>query len=256
MASTTTTRTERTARLCAEAALFMRDYVLSRVSHDLRSPLNAIHSWAYVLDRKIDNADTAAQRALAGIRTGVEQQVHLLETLVDTTRAETRKLQLERAPFELDALIEEAVADTRAALADARGVSVAVEGVPSGVTLDAGRERVAQALWLLLAFAAETGVRGSTVTLAVTTTGATGAAAQFEVRWQASLDALTDDALPHVLEPFARAQAREPQEVGRFPWVLALCQRVAEAHGGRFEAQPLVQGEAALFTLSVPSGAA
>ncbi|NIE66086.1 HAMP domain-containing sensor histidine kinase [Burkholderia sp. Ax-1719] len=253
MASTTTTRTERTARLCAEAALFMRDYVLSRVSHDLRSPLNAIHSWAYVLDRKIDNADSAAQRALAGIRTGVEQQVHLLETLVDTTRAETRKLQIERTPFELDALIDETVADVRSALADARGVSLTVEGVPTGVTLDAGRERVAQALWLLLAFAAETGAQGSTVTLAVS---ATAAAAQFELRWQASFDTLTDETLPHVLEPFARAQAREPQEVGRFPWVLALCQRVAEAHGGRFDAQPLVQGEAALFTLNLPSGAA
>lgn len=253
MASTTTTRSERTARLCAEAALFMRDYVLSRVSHDLRSPLNAIHSWAYVLDRKIDNADAAAQRALGGIRTGVEQQVHLLETLVDTTRAETRKLQIERAPFELDALIDDTVADARAALADARGVSFAVEGVPTGVTLEAGRERVAQALWLLLAFAAETGARGSTVTLAVS---ATSAAAQFELSWQASLDSLTDDAEPHVLEPFARTQAREPQEAGRFPWVLSLCQRVAEAHGGRFEAQPLAQGEAALFTLSVPAGAA
>ncbi|MBN3857981.1 HAMP domain-containing histidine kinase [Paraburkholderia sp. Ac-20340] len=253
MASTTTTRNERTARLCAEAALFMRDYVLSRVSHDLRSPLNAIHSWAYVLDRKIDNADAAAQRALAGIRTGVEQQVHLLETLVDTTRAETRKLQIERAPFELDALIDETVADARAALADARGVTLAVEGVPAGVTLDAGRERVAQALWLLLAFAAETATRGATVTLAVS---ATGTAAQFELRWQASLESLADETLPHVLEPFARTQAREPQEIGRFPWVLALCQRVAEAHGGRFEAQPLVQGEAALFTLNVPAGSA
>jgi signal transduction histidine kinase len=251
MASTTTTRTERTARLCAEAALFMRDYVLSRVSHDLRSPLNAIHSWAYVLDRKIDSADSAAQRALAGIRTGVEQQVRLLESLVDTTRAETRKLQIERAPFALDALLDETLDDVRSALADARGVSLAVEGVPTGVTIEAGRERVAQALWLLLAFAAESGAHGSTVTLGVS---ATPAAAQFELRWQASLDLLSDDTLPHVLEPFARSQAREPQDVGRFPWVLALCQRVAEAHGGRFEAQPLVQGEAALFTLNVPSG--
>ena len=45
---------ERTAHLCAEAALFMRDHVLSLVSHDLRGPLNAIHSWAYVLERKLD----------------------------------------------------------------------------------------------------------------------------------------------------------------------------------------------------------
>ena len=79
----------------------MRDHVLSLVSHDLRSPLNAIHSWAYVLDRKIDANDATAQRALEGIRNGVEQQVKLLESIVDTTRAETRALALNRAPFAL-----------------------------------------------------------------------------------------------------------------------------------------------------------
>jgi hypothetical protein len=50
---------------------------------------------------------------------------------------------------------------------------------------------------------------------------------------------LEDPALPHVLEAFARKQAREPREAKRIAWVLALCKRVAEAHGGSFE-----QGEA------------
>ncbi|QBR00630.1 sensor histidine kinase [Paraburkholderia pallida] len=249
MASTSPTPSERTARLCAEAALFMRDHVLSRVSHDLRSPLNAIHSWAYVLERKIDSADAAAQRALAGIRTGVEQQVHLLETLVDTTRAETRKLQIERAPFALDALIDETVDEARRALADTRGVSVGVQGTPTGATLDAARERIGQALWLMLTFATEASAAGAAVSLDVSTTAT---AAQFDVNWQASREALTDAALPHLLESFARAQACEQQEAGRCAWVLALCQRVAEAHGGRFEARPLVEGEAASLTLSVP----
>ena len=249
MASTSRTPTERTARLCAETALFMRDHVLSRVSHDLRSPLNAIHSWAYVLERKIDSADASAQRALAGIRTGVEQQVHLLETLVDTTRAETRKLRIERAPFALDALVGETVDEARRALADARGVSLAVQGTPTGATLDAERERIGQALWLMLAFATEASAAGAVVSLDV---HVTATAAQFEVHWPASREALADEALPHLLEPFARAQAREPQEAGRAPWVLALCQRVAEAHGGRFEMRPLVEGEAATLTLNVP----
>ncbi|WP_213301549.1 sensor histidine kinase [Paraburkholderia sacchari] len=253
MASTSPTSSERTARLCAEAALFMRDYVLSRVSHDLRSPLNAIHSWAYVLERKIDSADAAAQRALAGIRTGVEQQVQLLETLVDKTRAETRKLHIERAPFALDALIGETLDDARRALADARRVSLSVQGMPTGATLDAARERIGQALWLMLAFATEASTPGALIMLDVSVTAT---AAQFEVHWQANDAALADETLPHLFEAFARAQARELQEAGRAPWVLALCQRVAEAHGGRFEARPLVEGEAAALTLNVPvSGA-
>jgi signal transduction histidine kinase len=94
----------RTAYLCAETALFMRDHVLSLVSHDLRGPLNAIHSWAYVLERKLDANDPAAQRAIVGIRSGVDQQVKLLESIVDTTRAGTKTLALVREPFALQAL--------------------------------------------------------------------------------------------------------------------------------------------------------
>ena len=82
-AASTFAVSERTAHLRAEAALFMRDHVLSLVSHDLRGPLNAIHSWAYVLERKLDPNDPNSQRAVTGIRNGVDQQVKLLETVVD-----------------------------------------------------------------------------------------------------------------------------------------------------------------------------
>jgi K+-sensing histidine kinase KdpD len=250
MASSPLTRTERTARLCAEAALFMRDYVLSRVSHDLRSPLNAIHSWAYVLERKTDTTDAAAQRALGGIRTGVEQQVQLLETLVDKTRAETRKLRIERAPFALAALAADAVDEARAALADVRGVTFAVQDATGAAMLDADRERMAQALWLMLVFATETSAQGASVVLNVSATATT---AQFEVTWRTTPQALTDEALAHVLEPFARSQAREPQEAGRYAWGLALCQRVAEAHDGRFEAPVLLdEGADVALVFSVP----
>lgn len=253
MASTPESRSERIARLCAETALFMRDHVLSRVSHDLRSPLNAIHSWAYVLERKIDAADAGSQRALGGIRTGVEQQVQLLETLVDKTRAGTRSLRIARAPFALDTLIDEAADDVRVALTDARAVTLTVQGLPTGATLDGDRERIAQALWLMLMFAVESSAQGASVALDV---GVTPASVRFDVKWTAAPQALTDDTLPHLLEPFAREQAREPLETGRAAWVLSLCQRVAEAHGGRFEQQPLAEGVATALALSLPVAAA
>jgi len=118
---------ERTARLRAETALFMRDHVLSLVSHDLRGPLNAIHSWAYVLERKLDANDPNSQRAVTGIRNGVDQQVKLLETIVDATRAETKSLVLASAPFSLHPLLDETVDEVRSGLARARGVEVTVE---------------------------------------------------------------------------------------------------------------------------------
>ncbi|MBV8626969.1 MAG: HAMP domain-containing histidine kinase [Paraburkholderia sp.] len=224
---------ERTARLRAETALFMRDHVLSVVSHDLRSPLNAIHSWAYVLERKVDAADATAQRALGGIRSGVEQQVKLLENIVDTTRAETKSLALARARFALRSTIDASADEVRGALAGARDVTIAIDSPLADETLNGDKERIAQALWLMLTYAVESSARGAAVKLASTVDTTT---------WHTSVvftpdTALGDPAVPHLLEAFARRQAQEPREAGRIAWVLALCKRIGEAHGGQFEQQ-------------------
>ncbi|WP_144112847.1 sensor histidine kinase [Paraburkholderia sp. BCC1886] len=223
---------DRTAYLRAETALFMRDHVLSLVSHDLRGPLNAIHSWAYVLERKLDANDPNAQRAVTGIRNGVDQQVKLLETIVDATRAETRSLTLERSSFSLHPLLDETLQEVSAGLARTRGVTVTLDSQLGTEQLNGDRERLAAALWLMLTFAVEASAEGSTVTL---TARADGSALHATVAYDAHATALDDPALPHVLEPFARKQAREPREAKRISWVLALCKRVAEAHGGNFE---------------------
>jgi signal transduction histidine kinase len=205
---------ERTARRCAETALFMRDHVLSLVSHDLRSPLNAIHSWAYVLDRKIDTNDATAQRALEGIRNGVEQQVKLLESIVDTTRAETKALVLKRAP----------IADVRDALAVRRGVALELNSPLAAQKMDGDRERLAAALWLLVAFAVEASASGATVTLDADVDASTFRAT---VAWQATPAALTDAALPHVLENFARASDAAARSQPHFVGT-----RTVQAHRG------------------------
>jgi hypothetical protein len=108
---------------------------------------------------------------------------------------------------------------------------------------------VAQALRLMLTFAVESSARGSAVTLDIKAAGGT---AQFDVKWTAAPQALTDAALPHLLEAFARAQAAEPLEAGRPAWVLSLCQRVAEAHDGQFSQQPLDDGAPAALAMSLP----
>ncbi|HTH62570.1 MAG TPA: HAMP domain-containing sensor histidine kinase [Paraburkholderia sp.] len=250
MATNSPSRSERIAHLSAVVALFMRDHVLSRVSHDLRSPLNAIHSWAYVLERKIDAADTSAQRAIGGIRTGVEQQVQLLERIVDTTRNETRRLRIDTKPFPADAMIHDAIDDARIALADERGVSIDEHGMPCGATINGDAERCRQALWLMLVFAVEASAQGANVTLGVSQDNAQ---LRIVVSFVAKAEALTDDSVAHRLEGFARVQAREPQESGQAAWVLALCQRVAEAHGGSFDAEPLADGAPMNLALSLPT---
>lgn len=226
----------------------MRDHVLSLVSHDLRGPLNAIHSWAYVLERKLDANDPNAQRAVTGIRSGVDQQVKLLETIVDATRAETRSLALACAPFPLHPLLDETTEEVRSGLARSRSVNIAVDSQLATEQLNGDRERLAAALWVMLAFAVEASAEGAAVTLAARADSGTWHAA---VTYQSNETALNDPALPHVLEAFARKQAGEPREAKRIAWVFALCKRVAEAHGGSFEQSDAAGAAAATATLAL-----
>jgi signal transduction histidine kinase len=230
----------------------MRDHVLSLVSHDLRGPLNAIHSWAYVLERKLDANDPNAQRAVTGIRNGVDQQVKLLETIVDATRAETKSLALAYAPFPLHPLLDETADEVRSGLARSRGVEVTVDSHLATEQLNGDRERLAAALWLMLAFAVEASAEGAAVTLAARVeTGVWHAT----VTYALNEAALNDPALPHLLEAFARKQAGEPREAKRIAWVFALCKRVAEAHGGSFEQSDSNGSEPVTLTLRVPLSA-
>nr|WP_284506567.1 HAMP domain-containing sensor histidine kinase [Caballeronia sp. GAWG1-5s-s] len=238
----------RIAHLRAEAALFMRDHVLSIVSHDLRGPLNAIHSWGYVLERKVDAKDPAAQRALTGIRSGVEQQVKLIEQSVDTTRAETRAVALSLAPVAVRPLLDKSVTLARASIARSRGIGFAVESSLAEEQVEGDAERLTQMLWLMLTFAAEASARDASVQVSSVMEGGMW---RTDVRFTTSAQALTDASSPHALEAFARRQALEPREAGRIAWGLALCKRVAEAHGGGFEHANIVDGQEAVLSVRI-----
>jgi signal transduction histidine kinase len=50
------------------------------IGHELRSALNAIQSWAHVLENELVDGGPAVKRAIAGIIAGVEQQVRIIES--------------------------------------------------------------------------------------------------------------------------------------------------------------------------------
>jgi len=240
---------ERAAHYATQAALFLRDQALSTASHDLRSPLNAMHSWAYVLERQLANADPNLQRALAGIRTGIDQQVALIDNVLDAPRAETRTLTLEPQPFALRALVDDTIALVRFALADARQVALDAtlpDGEPS---LTTDRERIAQALWTMLTAAVEASATGGRVTFVCARDGV-----QFTARATCTVDAgaLADPAQPHAFESFARRELLRERDAKRIAWILALCQRVALAHGGTFSHDAFADGATATLAFSVP----
>lgn len=112
--------------------------LIEQSAHDLRSSLNAIQSWAYVLDRAFDTTPAPAQRALDGIRSGMQQQLALIEEMEEAVRLLADESTPHWQRVDLLALTAQAIADRRPA-AEARGVLL------SPVTTDGAAESLASA---------------------------------------------------------------------------------------------------------------
>nr|WP_246326934.1 histidine kinase dimerization/phospho-acceptor domain-containing protein [Burkholderia guangdongensis] len=263
---------ERAAHFAAQAALFLRDQALSSASHDLRSPLNAMHSWAYVLERQLAHTDAGSayagrthagsayagradpnlQRALAGIRAGIDQQTKLIDEALDAPRADTRTLALAPQPFALRPLLDDVLVLARAALADARDVMIDATLPDVAAPLVADRERVEQALWTMLIAAIEASAVNGRVSFSCTLEHA-----QVVARVACVVDAgtLVDAGRAHVLETFARREMLRERNAKRVAWTLALPQRVALAHGGTFAHDPFADGRPSEIVLMLPGEA-
>ena len=229
--------TEHAARVTAEAAVFSRDRVLSIVSHDLRGPLNAIHSWAHVLERKLASEDPGIARAIAGIRTGVEQQVKLIEEVIDKTRAASRNLVLTRVPVVVAPVIEAEVENVRATVATLKDVTIATDLALTDVTADLDAQRFGQAVWTMLSFAVGLSAQGGVVELS-----ANAEHSRIEVAVSFTEDVGAKDAAAKSGAADLASTISVPITLDHGTLPLALATRVAAAHEGELIDETLVDG--------------
>ncbi|HLW23527.1 MAG TPA: histidine kinase dimerization/phospho-acceptor domain-containing protein, partial [Steroidobacteraceae bacterium] len=93
------------ARAAALAATRAKDQFIAVLSHELRTPLTPVLMATAALTRRRDLPDPVRD-ALAMIRRNVELEAHLVNDLLDVTRIERGKLELNRVPMPLHEAIE------------------------------------------------------------------------------------------------------------------------------------------------------
>ena len=129
------------ARDRAEAASEAKSRFLATVSHEIRTPLNGILGMTDLLASM--KLDAEAQSYLAAIRTSGEALGTLIDEILDFSRIEAGRLELDSAPFALAPLIE-GVVELVAPRAQGKGIEVAAHiapDVPTRLVGDAARLR-------------------------------------------------------------------------------------------------------------------
>jgi signal transduction histidine kinase len=105
------------------------DEFASLVTHELRNPLNALSGWLHLLSADPTLRPEAAQRALAGMRRALEQQVAQIDTLGQVLKLSMPSdARPDRPPIRLDGVVADSTDALRpAAQAAGREIVVLVD---------------------------------------------------------------------------------------------------------------------------------
>jgi signal transduction histidine kinase len=228
-----------------------KDQFLAMMSHEMRTPLNAIIGYADLLEMELDGALTAGQREqVERIQVGGRHLLDLINDVLDLARSDANKLDLDLRPVALDAVLEEVTALLESQ-AKEKGIDLVVEECDAPLPhVHADLSRLRQVLTNLIGnaikFTEEGAVRvrceadgGGAVRVHVADTGI-------------GIDA---EVLPLVFSEFYQARGELTREKGGTGLGLAISQRLANLMGGDILAES-TPGEGSTFTLVLQASAA
>ncbi|WP_052672308.1 GAF domain-containing protein [Aliterella atlantica] len=236
---------EQAARAEAEAANRSKDEFLAVVSHELRSPLNAILGWAKLLrTRKFDRVTT--ERALETIERNAQTQVQLIEDLLDVSRMIRGNLQLTMAPVQLATLLENTI-DSMSLMAQAKQIQLSSQIEYSQVQVWGDLSRLQQIITNLVTNAIKFTPERGQVEISLHTDGSY---AQIQVKDTGK--GIAPEFLPYVFERFRRADSSTNRAKDGLGLGLAIASHLVELHGGTIFADSPGVGLGAIFTVTLP----
>jgi CheY-like chemotaxis protein/anti-sigma regulatory factor (Ser/Thr protein kinase) len=223
----------------------LKDDFLATLSHESRTPLNAILGWTQVLKETGQDPQELAQ-GLEVIDRNTRLQAALIEELLDMNRIVSGKVRLAIEPVDLVELTRSVVESLRTA-ADAKKIRLYYSTTANAVEIPGDHDRLNQVLLNLLSnalrFTPENGeieilveLLPDSATLTVRDTGS----------------GIRPEFLPHVFERFRQADASTTRRHGGLGLGLAIVRQLVELHGGTVAACSAGEGQGSVFRVSLP----
>ena len=235
------------ARDSADAANIMKSQFLANMSHEIRTPLNGVLGMAQVM--AINSLSRAQRERLEVVQRSGESLLAILNDLLDLSKIEAGKLDLEEAEFDLAELASGAHA-AFTSIAQAKGLSFNLEiGEQARGVWRGDSVRVRQVLYNLISNALKFTTQGE---VRVSLDGA-----EHEGRRALSLEVrdtgigIPAEKLETLFDKFVQADSSTTRRFGGTGLGLSICRQLVELMGGSIEVRS-VEGAGTTFDVVLP----
>jgi PAS domain S-box-containing protein len=235
------------ARESAEAASEAKSLFLANMSHELRTPLNAVIGLADLLLLERDPLVPRQKEYLEGIASSGRHLLALVNDVLDLTKIEAGKQQLDLQSIPIHDAIEEGMAAI-VPLADSRGVMLEPATIVAVPNVRADRVRLRQILYNLISNAVKFTDRGGMVRIRARRDGDRVSIAVIDTGV-----GIAPADLSRLYRSFEQLELPSGDRPGGTGLGLALTKRLVEMHGGTIDVESEL-GVGTTFTVRIPVG--
>lgn len=239
---------ERRARQEAEEKNRAKDEFFAFFLHELKSPLNAVSGWTYLLKKGSLNADQSSQ-AIETIRRNSDLLNELIEDLLDFSRIINGKMEVDLSTVNLCEIIEDSLEDWFPAAR--RGDILLTAGFnASCCEIPGDAKRLRQIFSNLLSNAIKFTPPGGDVTIDLKKEKDT-----VEITVKDSGSGISPAFLPFIFERFRQGDAKSQNQQNGLGLGLAVVRFLIEKHNGTITANSDGINKGAQFTVILPLSA-